>query len=297
MPLRRFILWIAGFVLLSCSLLHAQPNCSASMLVGTYAVRGNFTAFVTIPGSTQPMAVPGVEVGIASVDYNFRATAHLFGTQGGQPTDSNVTATIDIASNCTGVLKYQFVGQNASGSNRMLIVDGGNTVYTLAEQATGVQVNGGEIWQRISTLPLDYMSAVTPCTSDMLHGTYGFVYDGNMIMTLPGSTGPVPLPFYMLGLSWTDRTGRNTGTYIANVGGTTAPAAWTTTPGATKVNADCTGSTPWSLTGTDATSAAGLDRFVILNGGKEFWSATVQGVMGAPSFVGIFKRISEQPMQ
>jgi len=295
MPVWKVAIWAAGAVLLSSSLLYAQPGCSAGMLVGTYAVRGQGTIFEPVPGSNQTLPIPDVHVGIASIDYNGNITGRLFGTDAGVAAEATVTATADVASDCTGADHYtvSFIGgPTVQGTNQLLILDGGNQVIAMAGSMNGFQAAVGETWQRISMLPIDYFSAETPCTSDMLRGTYGFSYTGSLIMTLPGSSQPVPLPFYMVGTSWTDNTGRSPGRFIENVAGSIAPGTWTTAPGATQVNADCTGSMEWSLTGPGAPPGTGLDRFVILNGGQEFWSVTVRGIMGAPSFMGTFKRIS-----
>jgi hypothetical protein len=176
-------------------------------------------------------------------------------------------------------------------------MDNGDELYAMQADMQGAQMVGGETVKRISRLPVDYFTAVSPCSADMVHGSYVYHYDGNLIMTPAGSTQPIAAPFYYVGLSWSDNTGRSFGKAVSNVAGTVSSGGWTSDPGALQVNADCTGSISWSLSGPGAPAGQGMDRFVLLDGGREMWSVTTKGMMGQPSFVGVYKRISEQPAQ
>jgi hypothetical protein len=268
------------------------------MLVGTYAVRGVGTVFSPVPGSTQPVPIPNVYVGVASIDYSGRGTATFNGTIGGVAAQTPVTFSVNVASDCTAALSYTVTIPGTGpvkGINRWIITDNGNTIYSIWGTMEGAAAVGSETIRRISYLPMDYMTAETPCTADMFHGSYVYRYDGNLIMMMPGATQPTAMPFYSVGSSSRTNTGASWGKGTANIAGSTSSGVWTMAPGGVQVNANCTGTANWSF--PDGTS--GTDAFVILDGGREFWTAmTILPVsMGLPAVLGTYKRTSDLPIQ
>lgn len=291
----KLLIVAAAVILLAALPLAAQPNCSLSNVVGTYAVRGQGTGYNVLPGTTTPIPVPLAYVGIASVDYSGALSGKLFGTMGGEAWESSdPSGTMSVKSDCTATMNFKMsvAGQSRQGGFKYLVFDDGDGLLGVT---THNFASNAEKWRRISRLPLDQMKNFTPCTKDMIRGTYAQLYDGIILVTPSGATQPIPVPTVINGTAWFVQAGDLVGKYASNMGGMFAESGVGGPNSARSVKSDCTGSITWSFTGAGAPPGDGQDRFVMLDGGREIWSAPVKAVLGKPVMLGTYRQISVQP--
>jgi hypothetical protein len=117
-------------------------------------------------------------------------------------------------------------------------------------------------------LPLCAVSVAQECSLNTLAGTWIMQGHGTVMMNVPGSSSPVPVPVASLSLMKIDFQGRYTLQGTFSGGGQIQTFSF---PGSLQVNSDCTG--------TD-TSDQGSDRFVILDQGQAMRWMSTKFVMG-----------------
>ena len=122
------------------------------------------------------------------------------------------------------------------------------------------------------------------CSSDTVRGTWGWQSHGTTMMTLPGSSVPVPVPFASLGVMKVDYQGRYTAHATVSVGGQVQDADLA---GSIQVNADCT-ATETCTVGTLPCA----DRLVILDGGNEMRWMPTKYPLGPAAGVAYMRRLS-----
>jgi len=133
--------------------------------------------------------------------------------------------------------------------------------------------------------------AQAQCSLDTVRGTWVAYYVGSITTAAAGSWSPEATPTAQLMVETIDYQGRFTGTEYASVGGQTVTA---TLSGNSQVNADCTASNTFtmSVAGTGKLPGTGSERLLILNNGTEMRAMTTHGLLGSPTGIGYYRRVS-----
>jgi hypothetical protein len=233
-----------------------------------------------------------------SINRDGVINATLIGTMAGDAYEAQNVGTVAVNDDCTATSTATMtIGASVSHlSERLMILDNGDEIVnmSLTSPYRGV---GGNVLKRLSKSPVDQFTEMSPCSTEMVRGTYSFRYEGEMFMSTPGSPSLTQMHSHMLGMAWLDTANRMPGKFDFNLAGTVTSGEWTTEPGALTVNPNCTASITWKLTGENAPSTEGIDKFVVLDHGRELWSLTVKGAMGKASNIGIYKQISTLPLK
>ena len=136
------------------------------------------------------------------------------------------------------------------------------------------------------------LSAQVQCDIQTIRGTWAYNYRGSLI--LPDA--PQPVPIVMLGVASIDAQGRMTAPGTAIMGGQVLDFEMVNVT--LDVKPDCTVTAKWGLKAKGAPApfpGQGIDRCVIIPQGNEFQCTTIQGVLGKPIYIGIWKRIHAVP--
>jgi hypothetical protein len=275
-------------LLTSCTLLFAQPDCSISTIVGTWAASSQGTVYVTTPERTEPMPVSGAAIGLVSVGYGGEVSVKLTGNIGGQVGEPRMEGTITVNSDCTGKLS----AVAATGwklAEDIVILDSGNEIWTTAVE--GIQGRPAVWqckWRRISPLPLPLFEAVSMCSLDMISGTWVGTYNG--VVLVPDV--PMPVASAIQTMGYINPGGVLSGKFTTSMGGDVAASTYAGS--IVEVKPDCTGTWKWTIKGDNGADlpGEGVESFIILNEGKEIWTLTTKGVMGVPIGLGRYRQIS-----
>ena len=154
-------LLISAFAL--SSILAAQPQCTNSVLRGTYAASyASVWGLMPQQGSPMPLTVPGAILGVVSIGYDgtLSGTETVIGP--GQVKDYEIAGRIEINSDCTGTLR-ELTRLKGSSDTPITITErfvaishpGGEIELQSTILGTGAPVGamGIGIWKRISTVP------------------------------------------------------------------------------------------------------------------------------------------------
>ena len=284
---RLLVLFVA--MSLSATLL-AQTPCSTLTVAGTWAASSTGTIFVSVPGSQTVMSVPGAALGLVSIGYDGRFSAALT-SPGNNVMDQTMKGTLTVNSDCSGTV-------NATSSlgfkwiEQFVILDEGNEIWTFSTGGMGVNPIVWQCrWRKISPAPSDMLQGAMNCSANMITGTWVGSYNGFILMS--GQPSPVPAGITFIGgISY---QGNLTGKFTNSVGGAVGSGQYVGS--IIEVKPDCTGTWKWTLKGTSGAgiSGQGIEKFVILNGGNEMWTAGLQGPIGAPVGIGRYRRISPVP--
>lgn len=122
------------------------------------------------------------------------------------------------------------------------------------------------------------------CSSYSVRGTWAYQGHGTVMMQIPGSSSPVPVPFAGLGIMKVDNQGRYTVHGTTSAGGQVQDVDFS---GSIQVNPDCT------ATATHASgSVQSTDRMIILDGGNEMQSMPTKFDLGPFAGLFYFRRIA-----
>jgi hypothetical protein len=268
----------------------SQPPCSTLTVAGMWAASSTGTIFVSVPGSQTPMTVPGAALGLVTIGYDGRFAATLT-SPGNNVAEQTMKGTLTVNSDCSGemnavsTLGFRWIEQ-------FVILDAGNEIWTISTGGMGPNPVAWQCrWRRISAAPMDTSQALN-CSAGMITGTWVGTYNGVTLMS--GKPAPVPTAITLIGaISY---QGNLAGKYTNSVGGAIGSGQYTGS--LVEVKPDCTGTWKWSLQGTGGTgiSGQGIEKFVILDGGNEMWTAGLQGPIGPPVGIGRYRRISPVPL-
>ena len=266
----------------------AQPPCSIMTVAGSWAASSTGTVFRSVPGSDTPMLVPGAALGLVSIGYDGRFSAALT-SPGTNVMEQTMKGTITVNSDCSGTvdaassLGFRWVEQ-------FVILDGGSEIWTISTGGMGPNPIVWQCrWRRISPMPVE---GAANCTADMISGTWVGSYNGSTLIS--GQPSPVPTAITLIGgISY---QGTLIGKFTNSVGGAIGSGQYVGS--LVQVKPDCTGTWKWTLMGTTNTgiSGQGTEKFVILNGGNEMWTAGIQGPIGPLVGIGRYRRISPIPL-
>jgi hypothetical protein len=126
--------------------------------------------------------------------------------------------------------------------------------------------------------------AQLPCSSDTVRGTWAYQGHGTVMMNLPDSSGPAPVPFAALGIEKIDYQGRYTVHATISVGGKVEDLDYS---GSIQVKPDCTATDTYT-----SGSVQGADRLVILDNGTEMRSMPTTFPLGPFAGTFDFRRVS-----
>ena len=129
------------------------------------------------------------------------------------------------------------------------------------------------------------------CSQDMVRGTWATWVQGIIMMTAPGSAQAVPTPAAQLVVLTVDYQGRYTGSGNASLGGQAVKGTFS---GTIQVNSDCSATNTFSISvaGMPAIPGQGVERLTVLDNGNEMRGMATIGLLGAPTGVSYYRRIS-----
>jgi hypothetical protein len=133
-------------------------------------------------------------------------------------------------------------------------------------------------------LPLCSSSFAQQCSLNTVRGTWAYQGHGTVMMSVPGNSAPVPVPFAALGVGPIDYQGRYTVHATIAIGGQVQDVDFS---GSIQVNADCTATDTYT-----SGSGRGANRLVILDNGNEMRSMPTEFPMGPVAGVLYLRRLS-----
>jgi hypothetical protein len=261
-------------------------QCSLATVRGSWGFQGRGTAMMSIPGGTAPVPTPFVSLGTIKVgpqgNYTGRGTISI----GGQVQDVDFTGAIQVNPDCTATDTGKVGPLEAIG--RMVILDNGNEMRELPTTHPLGPVTETATFRRISW-------GEPQCTADMVRGVYVETPEGISVMSIPGQSQPVPMPFSGLFVDTFQYGGAGSAAGTASLGGTIYSVEF---PSFTMtVNSDCTATAPWTavfpqLGGQKFT---GANKYIVLNYGSELLGMEIKDTAGLPITLSNAKRISVTP--
>ncbi len=126
--------------------------------------------------------------------------------------------------------------------------------------------------------------AFPECSLNTVRGTWAYQGRGTVMMNLPGSSTPVPVPFTGLGIGKIDYQGRYTFHATTSAGGQVQDVD---VAGSIQVNPDCTATNTYT-----SGSVQGADRLIILDGGNEMRSMPTKFPLGPFAGMFYFRRVA-----
>jgi hypothetical protein len=275
----------ASFILAACGLLfaggvQAQENlCSQNTVVGTYALAYQGTVFMT-----PVVSAPSAGVAQVSIDPEGNIAATGYQTIGGQIAQGPMPGRIEVHGDCTASIYWQ-----GDGSATANVLNNGDEINSMMVASGKPMVVYGT-WKRISRTQSEMMP---PCSVASISGIYAFRMYGSIITTPAGATGPVPLPVAHVGSVSIGHDGKTTGKGTASLGGQVISYELA---GNTVVNADCTFTTPVTITSV-AAAGQGAIWGVVLQGHEQLLGIITKDAAGVPICLGTWTRISAMPNQ
>jgi hypothetical protein len=128
------------------------------------------------------------------------------------------------------------------------------------------------------------------CSQEMVRGTWAAQYLGTNMVTAAGSSTAVATPAAELILIKVDYQGSFTGAGYASIGGQVTTVSLS---GNIQVNADCIASSTYTMSAAGKPlSGIGSDRLLVLASGTEMRAMTLSGLLGSPSGITYYRRVS-----
>ncbi len=132
-------------------------QCAATSVHGVYAASYQGIQIGTPPGGGQAMAMPTVMVGLTSIDYQGQISGWGTLSLAGDALRFQITSgKIEVSPDCSAVTRMALTaGPLANdGKGWMVVLDGGNELWSLPTEVTqGKQIAFGT-WKRVSPIPL-----------------------------------------------------------------------------------------------------------------------------------------------
>jgi len=130
-------------------------QCSEASLHGVYAFNADGIFIVSLPDHTTTPA-PFAVNGYNSIGYDGKVTATGAGSLGGQTGSVQITGNVSVQPDCsgTGTFSLAYLGQTSSLQDWFVVLDGGNEVWIMMTEASGMQPIALETWTRNSPIPL-----------------------------------------------------------------------------------------------------------------------------------------------
>ncbi len=122
------------------------------------------------------------------------------------------------------------------------------------------------------------------CSSSTVRGTWAYQGHGTVMLNVPGSSSPAPVPFAALGMGKIDYQGRYTFHATISVGGQVQDVDFS---GSMQVNPDCTATATYT-----SGSLQGADRLVILDNGNEMRSMPTTFPLGPSAGMFYLRRVA-----
>ncbi len=260
------------------------PYCSQLTVTGTYALAYEGTAFMTPPGASQAVPLPGAGLGIVSIDSEGTITSSGYQTIGGSmayyPT---MPGTIKVNRDCTGTVVW-----TGGATATIVISNGGDEIHSMVVQSPLSPMVVYGTWNRISHVPATVYAG--QCSVNSVFGTYALRQHGYVLMSQSGSSQPAPMPGASLAMASITQDGVAEGSGASSIGGQTLP--FTVTGGTVQVKRDCTGTMSFTAVSQGRTLGQMQAWFVVLNGGDTLWTIALTTPMGKPVTLGTMQRIS-----
>ena len=259
-------------------------QCSQDMVRGAWVASYVGTMMVAPAGSTTPVATPAAQLFVEKIDYQGRLNGTFYASVGGQISSGTLSGNIQVNPDCTASDTFTMSAAGTgplpgSGSERLFVVGRGDQMRGMTTKGLLGSQAGITYYRRIAW-------SDPQCTQDMLHGAYGVSWEGAFVMTPPGQSQPVALPYSQIGAGAYDYAGKGSGVATMSLGGNIIPS---TLPAVTvTINADCTGSLKYK---------GGAFQIVVLNSGDELLGFGLQITGGSPIMIGKFNRLSAVPVQ
>jgi len=290
----RYLRWFAVLAVAGCpAALMAQPNCSIQDVVGTWAVQGQGTMLPTLPGATAPIAVPGADIGIAYIDFDRTVTLTVTGitARSGAAAAQTLSGSFTVNPDCTAIATAPTPIPGFTFKEQFVILNQGNEMWTLALNGlSGKPAVWQCHWTKISPVPWPASAPdwYSNCSTGLARGTWVGRYDGVLLPFDPSAR--MPLGVVLMG--GVTHVGELEGSLSTSLSGKVSAGTFATK--ITQLNLDCTGTWTVTLTGADGAPlpGGGVEQFIMLDGGKEIWTISAEGVAGTPVGTGRWRQIS-----
>jgi len=129
-------------------------QCSPASVYGVYAANYSGTQIGTPPGGTGVAAIPTVMIGLVSIDYKSQIDGGGTLSLGGDTLPFRYKGTVAVNPDCSAVTKMTTAAGPLTndGTGWMVVLDGGNELWSLpTESNAGKSIVFGT-WKRISPL-------------------------------------------------------------------------------------------------------------------------------------------------
>ena len=136
----------------------ASAQCSTAAVHGVYAVDYEGLVIATPQGATQPVSMPTVMVSLASVDYQGQISGVGAMTTAGNSLPTKVTSgTVTVNTDCSAVTQMGLAAGplTDSGKGWMVVLDGGNELWSVPTESNLQKSVAFGTWKRISPVPLN----------------------------------------------------------------------------------------------------------------------------------------------
>jgi hypothetical protein len=140
---------------------------------------------------------------------------------------------------------------------------------------------------QVALLALAFCSfGAAQCSLETVRGSWAVYGQLTIMMTVAGSSQPVPVPYAELYVATIDAQGNLSWKGMASVGGMVSGAKGT---GTIAIAPDCTGTETFSIEGVPG---QGVERLVVLNNGTEVRGMVTTGILGKPIGIEYWRRMS-----
>lgn len=262
-------------------------QCSVHMVRGAWGWQSHGTAMMAVAGSTTPVPVPFVSLGIMDVDHEGKYTAHATLSVGGQVQEMDFPGTIQVNADCTAVDTYTL--GPVEGTDRLVILDYGNEMQLMPTKHPLGPVTGRGYFRRIAW-------GKAQCTSDMVRGEYRGTAEGTYMVLMPGQQQRAPTPFSGIFSQNFRRGGTGTATATGSMGGSLVDVEFPQL--SFEVSPNCiatvkyTGGVSKQVPGQ---TFSGTVKYIVLNYGNELIGMETESNVGLPIEVENHKRVYFKP--
>ncbi len=146
-------------ILVLCAVAAAQPRCGVESIHGTYAVF--YDGWVVLPGSPFPLTLPGLIMGVISIDFGGKVSGAETVVVLGQRLEYEVLdGSVEIKTDCTGTARTRFKLKGSSQppfevTEKIIVLPEDKEIRTIVTDPTGPPEGSMAlgVWKKMSSVP------------------------------------------------------------------------------------------------------------------------------------------------
>ncbi|MEK7405912.1 MAG: hypothetical protein AAB225_12460 [Acidobacteriota bacterium] len=146
-------------ILVLCAVAAAQPRCGLESIHGAYAVF--YDGWAVLPGSPLPLVVPGVIMGVISIDFGGKLSGAETVVVLGLVLEYEVLdGSVEIKADCTGTARTRARLKGSSQPpmeivEKIIVLPEDKEIRTIVTQPTGPPDGSMAlgVWKRMSAVP------------------------------------------------------------------------------------------------------------------------------------------------